>query len=87
MSIVVFWLEADTSPAAQAFQGHQLAEALAHAELRRREGKHHVIISTELAESVGRPGVDTVADRKLPDGSDYDWSKAHRGKSPPRTRR
>lgn len=87
MSIVVFWLEADANPASQAFLGSQLVEALAHAELKRREGRHHVIISTELAESVGRPGVATVADRKLPDGSDYEWSKAHRGKSPPRTRR
>ena len=87
MSIVVYWLEADNAPGVLSFESSQLGEALALAEIKRREGRRHVTISTELADNIGRPGVDAVADRKLPDGSDYDWSKAHRGKSPPRTRR
>ncbi|MDN3920354.1 hypothetical protein [Roseateles violae] len=87
MSIVVFWIDAGDTAAMQSFEDGQLLDALAHAELKRRQGLRHITISTELAGSVGSAGVDEIKARKLPDGSDYDWSKAHRGKSPPRKQR
>jgi len=82
MSIIVFWLEEPGIPAHQQFEQTELMQALHCSETKRREGKRHVCISSELADSVGKPGVAAVVDRTLPDGSAYDWSKAHRGAGP-----
>lgn len=82
MSIVVYWLEAPGVPAMQAFGPQELAPALQFCEARRKDGKRHVCLSTELAESVGRAGVNTVQARLLPDGTPYDWTKSHRGAGP-----
>ncbi|MFN9470418.1 hypothetical protein [Acidovorax sp.] len=82
MSIVVYWLEAPGMPAMQAFEGGQLVPALQLCEEKRKAGKRHVSLSTELADSVGRAGVSTVDARLLPDGTPYDWSKSHRGAGP-----
>ncbi|MDP4076896.1 hypothetical protein [Acidovorax sp. A1169] len=82
MSIVVYWQEAPGVAAMQAFGAHELAPALQFCEARRKAGKRHVSLSTELTESVGRPGVNTVEARLLPDGTPYDWTKTHRGAGP-----
>ena len=84
MSIVVFWLEEPGTPAQQEFSPTELALALQCSEAKRRAGKRHVCISSELADSVGKPGVTSVEGRTLPDGSAYEWSKAHRGAGPER---
>lgn len=82
MSIVVFWLEPDGRPAHQEFPANDLLTALKHSEERRREGKRHVSISTELPDCVGKGGVSAVEGGKLPDGHVYDYNKAHRGAGP-----
>lgn len=82
MSIMVFWLEADGAPAKEAFAASDLLGALKFSEERRREGKRHVCISTELPGSVGQGGVSAVEGGKLPDGHVYDFNKAHRGAGP-----
>lgn len=82
MSIVVFWLEPDGGPAHHEFPAHDLLVALKFSEERRREGKRHVSISTELPDSVGKGGVTAVEDGRLPDGHVYDFNKAHRGAGP-----
>jgi hypothetical protein len=82
MSIVVYWLEPGDGPAHQAFAANDLLGALKFSEERRREGKRHVSISTELPESVGQGGVNAVEGGRLPDGHVYDYNKAHRGAGP-----
>lgn len=82
MSITVFWLEESGAAAHQSFEQAELTLALQCCEARRKEGKRHVCISSELASSVGRPGVAAVEGRTLPGGGSYEWSKAHRGAGP-----
>lgn len=76
MTIAVYHLDARARPAVRLFGDEELLAALAEAERLRKAGAAHVVISTELATSVGAPG---VSDR-LPEG--YDWSKQHRGAGP-----
>ncbi|MBI3346634.1 MAG: hypothetical protein HY020_05420 [Burkholderiales bacterium] len=81
MGIVVYWLEGDEehiAPVCQFFGSTELTQALAWAEERRRQGCHHVSISTELEDHVGRAGVAAVEAGKTPDGQAYEWSKAGR---------
>lgn len=81
MGIVVYWLEGEgdaAAPVCQAFGSTELTQALACAERQRRAGHRHVSISTELADSVGRPGVAAVEGGRTPDGQAYEWSKAGR---------
>jgi hypothetical protein len=87
MIIVVFWLEPDGSPAHREFPASELLPALQFSEERRREGRRHVCISSELADSVGRGGVQAVHGGKLPDGQVYDFNKSHRGAGPGSGRR
>jgi hypothetical protein len=82
MSIVVYWMEEVGVPAHKMFDQSELTQALQCSEGKRREGKRHVCISSELSDSVGKPGVMAVEGRTLPDGSAYEWSKAHRGAGP-----
>jgi hypothetical protein len=82
MSIVVFWLETDGGPAHHEFAANDLLAALKFSEERRRDGKRHVSISTELPDSVGKGGVTAVEGGRLPDGHVYDFNKAHRGAGP-----
>ena len=82
MSIIVFWPEESGVSAHQPFEQTELTLALQCSEVKRREGERHVCISIQLADSVGKPGVTTVEERKLPDGSAYEWSKEHRGAGP-----
>lgn len=81
MGIVVYWLEGEgdaAQPACEFFGSQEFTAALACAEARRRQGARHVSISTELDESVGRPGVAGVEGGRTPDGETYEWSKAGR---------
>ncbi len=84
MGIVVYWQEAPGMPAMEAFAPNQLAQALKFCEAKRQAGKNHVCISSELEQSVGRAGVNAVEARSLPDGSPYEWTKAHRVAGPER---
>lgn len=78
MAIIVFWLDpsdasaeagqAALQPRAQRFDGGALAQALVRCEELRRAGMRHVTISSELDESVTRPGVSDVQ-------PGYDWKK------------
>lgn len=95
MSIAVLWIETwiedsglapfvDRAAQFKEFNDTQLAEALNFAAEKRKDAKcSHVVINTELADNVGKPGVNSVENGKTPDGHDYEWSKQHRG-GPPR---
>jgi hypothetical protein len=85
MSIVVYWLQEPEVPAMRVFASNQLMAALQFCEALRKDGKRHVSISSELPESVGSPGVNAVQAKVLPDGSAYEWTKAHRGAGPERS--
>lgn len=56
----------------------KLTDALQMTEAKRRDGMRFVTMVSESSHSVGQPGVAAVVDGQLPDGSDYDWSKAGR---------
>jgi hypothetical protein len=73
--IVVFWLDANGVTQHLELNADQLTEALKHCEVLRKQGNRHVTISSELGNSVGKPGVDTVADGMTPDGVAYTWKK------------
>jgi hypothetical protein len=72
--IIVFWLE-QGEPRGEPFSDTELSLALRFSEAKRRDGLKHVTISSELGDSIGKPGVDTIADGKTPDGEDYTWKK------------
>ncbi len=68
-SIVIFYLDSHDCPAVlRIFSENPLGDALSRAEELRNGGNRHVTISTEMAESVGKPGVDVT-------GADYNWKK------------
>jgi hypothetical protein len=68
--IAVFSLDETDTPHVHLLGPTKLLLALTYAETLRKAGRRHVTISTELAESVGKPGVAEV----LPG---YDWKKRH----------
>ena len=81
MSIFVFWIQKDTTPAAPDahwFTDGDFMKAMGFMESLRKDGHSHVCMSTELAGNAGKPGVDAVVDGKTPDGETYDWSKQGR---------
>lgn len=82
MPIVVFWIEAPGSPAHREFGDAELLQALQFTEQLRAQGRRHVTISSELAGSVGAPGVAEVSGGRLPSGEPYEFSKRHRGGGP-----
>jgi hypothetical protein len=82
MPIVVFWIEAEGAPAHREFGDAELMQALQLTEQLRGQGKRHVTISSELASSVGAPGVSEVSGGRLPGGEPYVFSKRHRGGGP-----
>lgn len=69
MSIIVYCMDEDGYPRAKGLNSSELGDALKEAEALRKAGFRHVCISTELEDSVGKPGVNDV----LP--ADYDWKK------------
>ena len=82
MSIVVFWLEPGGEAAHAGFAESELLAALRFSEERRKEGRHHVCISTEFGDRVGPSGVSAIVKGRLPSGDKYEFSKAHRGAGP-----
>lgn len=82
MSIAVFFLNFTHEPSCHTFADDEFILALRHCEFLRKKGMTHVVMSTELGDQVGKPGVDAVVDGKTPDGHDYEWSKQHRGSGP-----
>lgn len=81
MGIVVYWLEGEgesAAPVCEFFGSKALTQALACAEGMRRQGHHHVSISTQLDDHVGQAGVAAVEGGRTPDGQAYEWSKAGR---------
>ncbi|HET9208065.1 MAG TPA: hypothetical protein VFO28_17625 [Burkholderiaceae bacterium] len=82
MPIVVFWMENADAPAHRAFGDLQLTDALKFTEALRAAGKRHVTISSELGDSIGKPGVDAVEGGRLPGGAAYEFDKRHRGGGP-----
>jgi hypothetical protein len=82
MPIVVFWMETADTPAHREFGDGALQPALQFTEQLRAAGKRHVTISSELDNSVGRPGVDEISDGRLPGGDPYVFNKRHRGGGP-----
>jgi hypothetical protein len=80
MSIIVFWIvDTPTESDYRSFFDNQLTDALKFAEVKRKEGFHHVTLSSEMTGSVGKPGVTSIEDGRTPDGEAYGWSKQHRG--------
>ena len=51
----------------------ELADALTHAAQLREDGNSFVTMVSENPNSVGKPGVDSVVDGLLPDGTVYEW--------------
>jgi hypothetical protein len=76
--IVVFWIETPGEPGLREFDDGALLEALKFAEAQRGAGRRHVTLSSELASSVGKAGVDAVEQGQLPDGAPYEFNKRHR---------
>jgi len=75
MSIVVYGLLVSGKPVAHEFEQNQLKNALDCCENMRNNGFTHVVMSCNYDGQVGKDGVDSVKDGKLPDGTDYDWRK------------
>lgn len=73
---IVYWTMSNGAPASA--KHTDLSAAIRHAELHRRQGMRFVTMCSENINQVGKAGVDTVADGKLPNGDDYTWSKSHR---------
>lgn len=67
MSFVVFWLDED-KPRSAKFGDAEMTKALEFVKILRDDKMSHVCISSELQDSVGKPGVDVT-------GADYDWKK------------
>ena len=69
----VYWTDPLGLPCAQDFES--LTESLEHSKYLRDTGRTFVTMVSENPDSVGKPGVDSVVDGKLPDGEDYTWMK------------
>ena len=71
----VYWTEGDrpNSPCMANFD--ELKVALDYAQMLRSCGYDFVTMCSQDPNSVGKPGVDSVVDGKLPDGLDYTWMK------------
>ncbi len=81
ISIAVYFLDAQDAAQAVLFEGSSgdvLGQALARVEQLRAAGMRHVCLSTENAQNVGKPGVAAVEGGKMPDGTDYGWTKRRR---------
>jgi len=74
MSIIVYYLHESRAHLVP-FDDSDMLRALDACKRLRDEGHRHVTISTELADSIGKPGVDSIVDGKTPDGHDYTWMK------------
>jgi hypothetical protein len=61
---------------ARSYDEPTLSEALKTVEGLRRQTRYKFItMVSENPDCVGKQGVDSVVDGKLPDGNDYEWKK------------
>jgi hypothetical protein len=87
MSIVVFWIDPNKieygdGSSCQEFNDDELGKALSFTEELRKAKCRHVVISSELGSQVGGNGCTAVEDGKLPDGSNYSWTKRRHNERP-----
>ena len=74
--IVVYWTDVNlTSPAMKTFKETEMSESLVFCNQKRNEGFVHVNMSYSTTDMVGKPGVSSVEDGKLPNGNNYGWKK------------
>lgn len=72
---MVFWVD-NIGPHSEYFGDNEMTEALAFTNsLRQNNENQFVTFASQNANSIGKPGVDSVVDGKLPDGSAYTWMK------------
>ena len=76
----VYWTDENNQSHGQ--EAAEIVQALQITKDKRDAGYGFVTMASENTQQVGKPGVDTVADGKTPDGQDYDWSKAGRAGRP-----
>lgn len=69
----IYWTDSQGAPCSQDFEG--LSDALAHSKYLRDIGRTFVTMVSENPDAVGKPGVDSIVDGKLPDGNNYTWMK------------
>lgn len=73
----VYWTNRDTQePYSEDFD--TLVKAIQACEQLRKSGRTFVTMVSENPDQVGKPGAAGVVDGKLPDGSDYHWTKNDR---------
>lgn len=72
---MVFWVD-NSGPNCQYFGDNEMSNALAFMNsLRQNEENQFVTFASQNANSIGKPGVDSIVDGKLPDGTAYTWMK------------
>ena len=69
----IYWTDSTNTP--QGIYTSTLQGALRITEEKRQAGYTFVTMVGEDPNSVGRPGVDSIKDGVLPDGSEYTWRK------------
>jgi hypothetical protein len=67
----VYWTDADGSACSEDFI--EMVEALTQANHLRNIGRAYVVMASENPNQVGKMGVDSVEDGKLPSGEAYTW--------------
>ena len=67
----VYWTDKDGKPDAEEFS--DLTQALKVSHSLRNDGFEYVVLSSQVTNSVGKPGVDSIIDGVLPDGNIYEW--------------
>lgn len=75
MGFMVYWTDANGNPGARLFDELIISDALKFSETQRKAGMQFVTMTSELSNSVGKPGVDSVENGKTPDGQTYSWMK------------
>lgn len=72
---MVFWVD-NIGAKCQYFGDDEMSSALAFMNiLRQNKNNQFVTFASQNSNSIGKPGVDTITDGKLPDGSAYTWMK------------
>ena len=69
----IYWTDFDNQ--AQGIYTNTLNGALRITEEKRQAGYTFVTMVSEDPNSIGKPGVDSIKDGVLPDGSEYTWRK------------
>jgi len=76
---MVFWIDGDCVTRSRHFYSENMTLALKLMdELRKNSENSYVSMASQNSSSIGKTGVSSVEDGKLPSGEEYDWSKAGR---------